>query len=223
MPFQKNTKQVDRNLFTNKNIEPSLFTDVNYRQQYEQTNIVDSVNEAMKKDLFESKVSLGEKQKYSGSDEQLTTYENLESNDPQYARYIIRTYGSYANFLFVNQLKRNPYETFDPRYDFLTDVTVITKEKFYKTNHISAQETILEALSGICTVDFLRKNGSADKILGTLNKSAINSNKASERYNFFSPLPGNRIVLWNLIKKDWSSFYMNGLIRFVRDDTIGIE
>jgi hypothetical protein len=112
---------------------------------------------------------------------------------------------------------------FDPRYDVKTDVTVNTKEKTYKSDHISPNEIIMEGLSGICTIDYLKKNGNSDRFIGTLNKNIIDSNKSSERVLFFSPLQGNRIVMWNLVKKDWSSFFVSGLIRFVRDDTIGIE
>jgi hypothetical protein len=177
----------------------------------------------MKKDIFVSKFNLGEKQKYNGSDEQIQTYENLENSDPTYARYITSQYGSYQNFLFVNQIQKNFDSVFDPRYDIKTDVTVYTKEKAYKSDHISPNEIIMEGLSGICTIDYLKKNGNSDRFIGTLNKNIIDSNKSSERVQFFSPLKGNRIVMWNLIKKDWSSFYVGGLIRFVRDDTIGIE
>jgi hypothetical protein len=89
--------------------------------------------------------------------------------------------------------------------------------------NLSPNEIIMEGLSGICTIDYLKKNGNSDRFIGTLNKNIIDSNKSSERVQFFSPLQGNRIVMWNLIKKDWSSFFVGGLIRFVRDDTIGIE
>jgi len=223
MPIQKRTTGADNQVYSNYNIEPTQLSPVDYNQEDQQKYLLASINEAMKKDLFVSKFNLGEKQKYNGSDEQIQTYENLENSDPTYARYIVSQYGSYQNFLFVNQIQKNFDSVFDPRYDIKTDVTVYTKEKAYKSDHISPNEIIMEGLSGICTIDYLKKNGNSDRFIGTLNKNIIDSNKSSERVQFFSPLKGNRIVMWNLIKKDWSSFYVGGLIRFVRDDTIGIE
>lgn len=223
MPIQKRTTGTDDKVYSNYNIEPSELDPVQYNQESQQKFLLASIEEAMKKDLFVSKFDLGEKQKYNGSDEQIQTYENLEKTDPTYARYIASNYGSYQNFLFVNQIQRNYDSVFDPRYDIKTDVTVYTKEKSYKSDHISPNEIIMEGLSGICTIDYLKKNGNSDRFIGTLNKDIIDSNKSVERVQFFSPLEGNRIVMWNLIKKDWSSFFVGGLIRFVRDDTIGIE
>jgi hypothetical protein len=223
MPIQKRTTGVDNQLYSNYSIEPSRLDQVQYDQEDQQKNLMASIQEAMKNDLFVSKFNLGEKQKYNGSDEQLKTYENLEDSDPAYARYIVSQYGSYQNFLFVHQIQKNFDSVFDPRYDVKTDVTVNTKEKTYKSDHISPNEIIMEGLSGICTIDYLKKNGNSDRFIGTLNKNIIDSNKSSERVLFFSPLQGNRIVMWNLVKKDWSSFFVSGLIRFVRDDTIGIE
>jgi len=223
MPIQKRTTGADNQLYSNYSIEPSRLNQVEYDQEDQQKNLMASIQEAMKNDLFVSKFNLGEKQKYNGSDEQLKTYGNLEDSDPAYARYIVSQYGSYQNFLFVNQIQKNFDSVFDPRYDIKTDVTVYTKEKTYKSDHISPNEIIMEGLSGICTIDYLKKNGNSDRFIGTLNKNIIDSNKSSERVLFFSPLQGNRIVMWNLVKKDWSSFFVSGLIRFVRDDTIGIE
>jgi hypothetical protein len=223
MPIQKRTTAIDNQVYSNYSIEPSQLNKVEYDQENQQKNLIASIEEAMKKDLFVSKFELGEKQKYSGSDVQIQTYENLENSDPVYARYIISQYGSYQNFLFVNQIQKNYDSVFDPRYDIKADITVFTKEKSYKSDHISPNEIIMEGLSGICTIDYLKKNGNSDRFVGTLNKNIIDSNKSSERVQFFSPLKGNRIVMWNLVKKDWSSFFVGGLIRFVRDDTIGIE
>jgi hypothetical protein len=223
MPSQKQTKPNLNALNQNYQIETSHLSDVQTEQQYNQSLFAKSIEEAMTKDLFESKSVLGEKQKYQGSEEQIQTYEDLQTSDPSFLRYIIATYGSYDNYLASNRVKTHAFDLFDPRYDFQADITIITKEKFYKTDHISSAELIMEALSGKCTIDYLNKKGQAQRMYASLNKSIIPLDKAEERYQFFSPLRGNRIVLFNLVKQDWSSFYMSGLIRFVRDDTIGIE
>jgi hypothetical protein len=223
MPNQKRTNIHLNNLYSIYKIEPTQPDDIRTNQQYSQDLLSKSVEEAMDKDLFPSKFNLGENQKYQGSDEQLRIYETLEFKDPAYTRYIIQNYGSYDNFLRMNKIHRTTHETFDPRFDFRADVTVITSQKNLKSDHISAMELIMEALTGICTVDYLDKTGNSKRLMGSLNQSVLPPNKSPERFNFFGPLPGNRIALFNLVKKDWSSFYMTNLIRFVRDDTIGIE
>lgn len=182
-----------------------------------------SVEEALQEDLFESKFNLGEKQKYQGSDEQIKIYESIGQKDTSFKLFVIKTYGSYENFLRANDVLRSQFAIFDPRKDFKAEVSIITEDKFFKADHISSIELIMEALYGRCTVDYIDRNGRSHKIFGTLNKNLIPQSKMAERINFFSPLKNNRIVLFNLIKGDWSSFFMGGLIRFVRDDTVGIE
>ena len=223
MPIQKRTIPNTNPLNSSDFLEPSVLPRIGADREDQQRNLYDSIEEAMKKDFLNEKSAQGEKQKYDGSAYQIKTYENLESSDPLYARYISQTYGSYNNFLFTNQLVETQSPIFDPRYDRRVDVTIITKDKFYKSNHISAIEMIMEAMSGICTIDYIKKDGRPNKLVATLDKEKINSNKSSDRTKFFSPLPGERIVMWNIIKQEWSSFYMSNLIRFVRDDTIGIE
>ena len=223
MPIQKRIIPNTNPLRSSDYLEPSVLPRFGADTEDQQQNLYDSIEEAMQKDFLNEKSAQGEKQKYDGSAYQIKTYENLESTDPLYARYISQTYGSYNNFLFTNQLVESQSPIFDPRYDRRVDVTIITKEKFYKSNHISAIEMIMEAMSGICTIDYIKKDGRPSKMVATLDKDKINSNKSEDRAKFFSPLPGERIVMWNTIKQEWSSFYMSNLIRFVRDDTIGIE
>lgn len=223
MPIQKRTSSKGQFVQSNDIIEPAIDQQFLADAESNQVLLNASIESALKNDIFESKVSLGEKQKYDGSPYQIKTYENLEKSDPLYALYISRNYGSYRNFLFAFQLMEDQSPVFDPRYDKKAEVTVITKDKFYKSDHISPIEAIMEALSGVCTVDYLKKDGRPEKLVGTLKKELIGSNEATERFNFFSPLPGNRIVLYNLVKQSWSSFYMANLLKFTRDDTIGIE
>ena len=223
MAIQKRIIPNTNALRSNDYLEPTVLPRFGADTEDQQQNLYDSIEEAMQKDFLNEKSAQGEKQKYDGSAYQIKTYENLESSDPLYARYISQTYGSYNNFLFTNQLVETQSPIFDPRYDRRVDVTIITKDKFYKSNHISAVEMIMEAMSGICTIDYIKKDGRPSKMIATLDKDKINSNKSSDRSKFFSPLPGERIVMWDTIKQEWSSFYMSNLIRFVRDDTIGIE
>jgi hypothetical protein len=112
---------------------------------------------------------------------------------------------------------------FDPTVDYVIDVQIVTRDKSYRTDHISAEEVIMEALTGICTVIFMKVNGSVGRITGTLEKKAIPSRQYRVRSQLFSPQKGDRIIMWDINKQDWRSFYMERVIKFIRDDTIGLE
>lgn len=159
---------------------------------------------------------------YSGSKLQKETYQKLEREDAIYNQFIKNTYGSYENFLTQTKMFQD-ISVYDPTIDYVMDVTVITEEASYKTDHISSQEVIMEALSGVCTVVFMKVDGSIGRITGTLDKKAMPTSQYQTRTNFFTPLSGDRIVVWDINKQDWRSFYMDRVIRFVRDDTIALE
>ena len=159
---------------------------------------------------------------YSGSKLQKETYEKLEKQDALYDQFIKTTYGSYENYYQVNKIFQG-ISVYDPTVDYIMDVTVITEEQSYKTDHISSQEVIMEALSGVCTVVFMKVDGSVGRITGTLDKKAMPTSEYETRRNFFSPLAGDRIVMWDINKQDWRSFYMDRVIKFIRDDTVALE
>jgi hypothetical protein len=171
---------------------------------------------------YESYSQKGPAKQYSGSSYQLETYSKLEKDDALYKAFITQTYGSFENFKNTNKIftKGN---IFDPSVDYSADVTVITEDSYYKTDHISSSEVILEALTGICSFNFLKLDGTTTKVNGTLDKRYIQGKELTNRSKFFSPLRGDRIVVWDLNKQSWSSFYMNRLFKFVRDDTSGLE
>jgi hypothetical protein len=81
----------------------------------------------------------------------------------------------------------------------------------------------MEALSGVCTVVFMKKDGSVGRITGTLDPEYIPQSESATRRQLFSPQRGDRVIMWDLNKQDWRSFYMDKVIKFVRDDTIGLE
>lgn len=159
---------------------------------------------------------------YIGSKFQKETYKSLKDQDERYQRFISDNYGSFENYLQSNKINQDIH-VFDPTRDFIMDVTIVTENQRYKSDHISAQEVIMEALSGVCTVIFMKVDGSVGRITGTLNGSAVPPKDQEIRENFFSPLPNSRIVMWDLTKQGWRSFYMDRVIKFVRDDTIDLE
>ena len=81
----------------------------------------------------------------------------------------------------------------------------------------------MEALSGVCTVVFMKVDGSVGRITGTLDRAAMPTSEYQTRMNFFSPLANDRVVMWDINKQGWRSFYMDKVIKFVRDDTIALE
>ena len=159
---------------------------------------------------------------YAGSRFQKETYKSLQDQDVRYQKFITDNYGSFENYLQANKINQDIH-VFDPTRDFIMDVTVVTKDQRYKSDHISAQEVIMESLSGVCTVIFMKVDGSVGRITGTLNGLAIPSKDQETRVNFFSPLPNSRVVMWDLTKQGWRSFYMDRAIKFIRDDTIDLE
>lgn len=160
---------------------------------------------------------------YRGSNIQKETYASLENDDNSFKQFITRTYGSYDNYLTQNKINQN-INVYDPLTDYIMDVTVITKDQSYKTDHISTQEVIMENLTGICTVYFTKKsNGASRRLTCTLEQNSIPTSQSNTRQNFFSPQKGDRVVVWDLNSQGWKSFYMSSVIKFIRDDTTGLQ
>lgn len=153
---------------------------------------------------------------------QKETYDTLQKEDLMYQKFIAQTYGSYDNFLQQNNLLQD-INVFDPTVDYNIDVTIITEEAFFKTDHISSQEVILENLSGLCTVWFTKRNGTVRRLSCTLERKYLPTKDYNTRSNFFSPMAGDRVGVWDVNEGGWKSFYMSSVIKFVRDDTSGIE
>lgn len=160
---------------------------------------------------------------YSGSKIQEQIYENVFQRDEIYADHIREVYGTYDNYLKTKKIQR-PMNVYDPSVDYIIDVNVYTRDAVYRTDHISADQVILEALNGVCTVVFMKvTTGTVGRITGTLEKRYIPNSQYRIRRQLFSPQRGDRIIMWDLNKSDWRSFYMNMVIKFVRDDTTGLE
>lgn len=159
---------------------------------------------------------------YSGSRIQSEKYRNLEQKDDEYRKYIFDNFGSYENYLKLSRIDEGT-NVFNPETDYVIDVQVVTAEKSYRTDHISAEQVIMEALDGVCTVIFMKVNGTVGRITGTLEKKYIPSKHFGVRRQVFTPQKGDRIIMWDINKQDWRSFYMELVIKFIRDDTVGLE
>lgn len=159
---------------------------------------------------------------YDSSEFRKRKYESLASEDALFKSFLQMTYGSVSSFFDFNQDLKTT-KTFNPATDYNVDVQVITEDTFYVSNGISSIEAFLEILGGVCTVEYIRVDGRADKIVGTLNSSYIPSGQSKTREDAFRYMGSTRILIWDLVKQGWSSFYMQNLRRFVRDDTSGIQ
>jgi hypothetical protein len=56
-----------------------------------------------------------------------------------------------------------------------------------------------------------------------LQEKYIPSSQQDARVKSFNYAGSERILVWDLQKQGWSSFYMNNLRRFVKDDTSGLQ
>jgi hypothetical protein len=160
---------------------------------------------------------------YRGSEEQLKLYDELTTKDLRYRQFIIDHYGSIENYI-TQQSSQFKQSVFDPAVDYKLDVTIVKdKKKFYKSDHISTNEVIMETLTGVCTFYYRKVDNNEGKSTGTLDPGYIPDDQLHWRPYFFSPLKNNRVVIWDIVKHRWNSFYMSRLYKFVRDDTISAE
>jgi hypothetical protein len=170
----------------------------------------------------ETYVNKGDAKDYYSSKYRLEKYKSLINDDNEYNLYLRNLYGNANTFL---ETKTNLIENrnYDPLTDFVVEVGIITEDSYYKGSFISYDEVILELLNGTCTIDFIRVNGLAGMIVGTLSKDKIPSSQGDVRLASFAGLGGGRILVWNLLKGKWSSFYMSNLRRFMSDETSDIQ
>lgn len=190
----------------------------------EQENIEPTFNEQITAELLNPYGYVGERKilNYRTSDIQADEYKSVETKDLYFESYIKKTYGTYDEFLRQNRI-RQQINVYDPLTDFLIDVTIIKPDAVYKTDHISSNEVILENLTGVCSVWFLKKDGNTRRLNCTLEQSHIPETQLYTRNNFFSPLSNNRIGVWDLTEQKWKSFYMGNVFKFVRDDSTSLE
>lgn len=149
-------------------------------------------------------------------------YENLTKEDDEFSIYLKTKYGSIETFFELNEQLRNE-RIFNPLTDYDIEVEIITKDEYLKTNFISSSEIFLEMIDGVATIQYIKKNGNASQIVGTLKKSSIPSSQHETRDKAFGYFGGQRILVWDLIKQDWSSFYVPLVRRFIRDDTTDLQ
>jgi hypothetical protein len=171
---------------------------------------------------FSRKASKGLAKDYMNSLVRSEKYKKAAGDDETFLELIQKKYGTLENFLLFNQtLSEN--RIFDPVSDYEIQVEIITEDQFLKSNFISSQEVYLEILDGVATVQYFKKDGNIAQVTGTLKKSFIPSSEHETRMGALGGFGGNRVLMWDIQKQGWSSFYLPNVRRFVRDDTTGLE
>jgi hypothetical protein len=193
----------------NKNLSAEVVEDLEY--SFLQSNVSDVSKREGKKEAD-----------YLSSKYRTEKYKTITNEDLEFNKYLRGIYGSAENYLEMNNFILEN-KVYDPETDYQAEVEIITEDTFYKSYFISQQETILELLDGVCTVEYFKVDGSIDRLVCSLSKDEIPESQIQTRLNAFAGLRGDRVLVWNLIKRDWASFYMSNLKRFIRDDTSGIQ
>lgn len=211
----KNESSYSKNMGDIPPIKSNPFIDYEFEATIEEEFLSGNLSDLSKKDNKE-------KQDYLSSEYRKLQYREITEKDEEFNSYLRKTYGSVQNYFdFNNEIQ--DIRTYNPSTDYQVEVSIITNDKVYESNFISKTETILEMLSGVCTVDFYKRDGRISRIMGTLSENYIPDVEQETRFYSFYGLPGDRLLIWDIINKKWSSFYMINMERFVRDDTSGIE
>jgi hypothetical protein len=202
-------------------LDPLLNKPLN--QQLE-TNLVEELETSfLQSNLFDVTKKEGKKEEdYLSSEYRKNKYKNITQKDVEFNKYLRGIYGSAENYLEMNNfLIEN--KIYDPTSDYLAEVEIITKDTFYKSSFISQTETVLELIDGVCTIDYFQKDGSIDRLIVSLSGAYVPQNELKTRLSAFAGLQGERVLVWNIVKKGWSSFYMSNMTRFIRDDTSDVR
>lgn len=164
----------------------------------------------------------GPAEDYIKSELRKEKYEKVSEEDDAFSDYLKAKYGSVEMFFEMNEQLRQQ-RIYNPLSDYDIEVEIVTKDQFLKTNFISSSELFLEILDGVATIQYFKRNGNAAQIVGTLKKSFIPSSQYETRDQAFANFGSRRILIWDIIKQGWSSFYMQNVRRFIRDDTSDLQ
>ena len=96
--------------------------------------------------------------------------------------------------------------------------TILFGRFFRKSNLYENEHPISHLVSFLV----IKVNGQVALITGTLKDELVNG-ESHVREAAFGGLPDGRILLWNVRKQKWSSFYPENLLEMTRDDTTDFE
>jgi len=152
-------------------------------------------------------------------DREDTIIKNLEE-DLNYSAYFYERYGSVEFYFTLEDIYQKT--GFDTASDKKVTVKIIKDGKLYISDFVNPNQILEELIDGVVSFLVFKVNGQIARITGTLKEELVNGDE-HVRNAAFSLLPDGRVLLWNVMKQKWSSFYPDNLLEMTRDDTSAFE
>lgn len=144
----------------------------------------------------------------------------IMEEDQMYSQYFYRRYGNLDVYFNLDEIYYA--KGFSSLYDKRVSVKIAKEGKLYIADFINPNQIIEELLEGVVSFLVIKVNGQIAKITGTLNEDLV-FGEPHVREAAFGLLPDGRVLLWNVRKQKWSSFYPDNLLEMTRDDTTDFE
>lgn len=142
------------------------------------------------------------------------------NEDMYYSSYFNKRFGN-LDVYFNSDAMQYPVG-FNPLTDKYVDVKIAKEGKLYISDHVNPNQIIEELLDGVVSFLVIKVNGQVTKIVGTLKEDMVRGDEGV-RNAAFDLLPDGRVLVWNVRKSKWSSFYPSNLLEMIRDDTTEFE
>lgn len=145
---------------------------------------------------------------------------SIMEEDMMYSVYFTKRYGNFDVYFNLDEIKYA--KGFNPLTDKRVSVKIAKEGVLYVADHVNPNQIIEELLSGVVSFMVIKVNGQVAMITGTLKDDLVGGEE-HVRQAAFSLLPDGRVLLWNVRKEKWSSFYPDNLLEMIRDDTTDFE
>jgi hypothetical protein len=159
-------------------------------------------------------------QTYGERDDRAQQLESVLNEDLYYSAYFNKRFGNLDVYFNLDNIQYP--EGFNPLTDKYVNVKIAKEGKLYISDHVNPNQIIEELLDGVVSFLVIKVNGQITKIVGTL-KSELVRGESHVREAAFNLLPDGRVLVWNVRKSKWSSFYPDNLLEMTRDDTTEFE
>lgn len=141
-------------------------------------------------------------------------------NDLNYSAYFYSRYGNVDFYFSLEDIYKQV--GFDSTKEIKANIKIIKEGTVYIAGSVTPNQIIEELLDGVVSFLVFKVNGQAAEITGTLKAELVNGEE-HVRQAAFSPISKGRILLWNVWKQKWSSFYPTNMLEMTRDDTSDFE
>lgn len=145
---------------------------------------------------------------------------SIMEKDLLYSVYFQKRYGNLDVYFNLDEM--HYAKGFNPLTDKYVSVKIAKEGMLFVADHINPNQIIEELLSGIVSFMVIKVNGQVATITGTLKDDLVHGEE-HVRQAAFNLLPDGRVLLWNVRKEKWSSFYPASLLEMIRDDTTDFE